>query len=166
MTEPNPYAAPESGAMSPSGRENALGHHDQADLFVQSLPPVMLKAAVFVLGFMSLFMLVFAIRLAISVEQDALAIGLEIAHLVVGVAGFVIARGLLRGSTTAFVASLVVCPLSALASLFALLTGSPGGLFNGGFSVAAVILVALNWPTIKRIGVARAALKAAGVDHV
>ncbi len=166
MTEPNPYAAPESGSTAPSGKGRELAHDDQADLFVQSLPPVLLKAAVFVLGFASVFMLVFAIRLAISVVQDPLAVGLELAHLVVGVAGFVVARGLLRGSTVAFVGALVICPLSAIASLFALLTGSPGGLFNGAFSVAAMVLVALNWPTVKKIGVAHAALRAAGVDRV
>lgn len=166
MTEPNPYAAPETGGTSRTDNRRELTHDDQADLFVQSLPPLLLKAAVFVLGFASVFMLVFAIRLAISVVQEPFAIALELAHVVVGVAGFVAARGLLRGSAAAFVAALVICPLSAIASLFALLTGSPGGLFNGGFSVAAMVLVALNWPAVKKIGLARALLVSGGAYRV
>ena len=163
MSNDNPYSPPASGVASASGKKIDLGHEDQADLFVQSLPPILLKAAVFVQMLASAFMILFAMRLWLAVYQNGLAILLELAHLAVGIAGFFIARGLTRGSMTAWIAGLVVCPISAIASLFALLTGSVGGLFCGGLSVASLVLIAVNHESVKRIAVARKALRDAGI---
>ena len=163
VTEPNPYAPPERGVTAAPGRAIELGHEDQADLFVQSLPPILLKAAVFVQVLASAFMILFALRLVLAVYQDAVAIFLELAHLAVGVGGFVVVRGLVRGSTVAWISGIVIAPIAIIASLFALLTGSVGGLFCGGLSVASLILIAVNWQNVKRIGVARKALRGAGI---
>ncbi len=165
MSNHNPYSPPASGAASTSGKKIDLGHEDQADLFVQSLPPMLLKAAVFVQVMASAFMILFALRLLLAVYQNGVAISLELAHLAVGVGGFIVARGLVRGSMTAWIAGLVVCPISAIASLFALLTGSVGGLFCGGLSIASLVLIAVNLENVKRIAIARKALKDGGILH-
>jgi hypothetical protein len=71
---------------------------------------------------------------------------------------------ILKGSTVAWIAGLVICPISAIASLFALATGSIGGLFCGGLSIGNIVLLAVNWPVIKRIGDARKILREAGIS--
>ncbi|MEO8874531.1 MAG: hypothetical protein ABI461_03005 [Polyangiaceae bacterium] len=163
---PNPYAAPKTGS-APSGEapdKTHFTHDEQADLFVATLAPILLKANAFTLVLGSAFMVLFALRLILAVSQDPLAIALEIGQLLIGVGGFVIARQVLRGSTAAWIAGLVASPLSALCSLFALATGSVGGLFCGGLSVANLVLLAVNWNSIKRIGEARKILRQAGID--
>lgn len=163
MANQNPYASPSTGSASESGKKIELGHADQADLFLQSLPPLLLKAAVFVQLMASAFMLLFAVRLVLAVYQDSFAIFLEVAHVVVGVGGFFVVRGVVRGSTPAWIAGVVLAPIAAIASLFALVTGSIGGLFCGGLSVATVVLLGVNYENVKRIGVARKALRDAGL---
>ena len=165
MTTPNPYEAPKTGAAA-SGEaptKTHFTHDEQADLFVATLAPLLLKANVFTLVLASAFMFLFALRLLLAVEQDALSIALEVAQLAIGVGGFVIARSVIRGSTVAWVAGLVICPISGICSLFALATGSVGGIFCGGLSVANIVLLAVNWGDIKRIGEARKVLREAGV---
>jgi hypothetical protein len=163
---PNPYAPPQTGD-APSGEtreKNHFTHDEQADLFVATLAPLALKANVFSLVLASAFTLLFAVRLMIALNQTAIPIFLEVAQIVLGIGGFVVARFILRGSTAAWIAGLVICPLSIIASFFALITGSPGGIFGGFLSAANIALLAVNWPVIKRIGNARAVLRSGGID--
>jgi hypothetical protein len=163
---PNPYAAPQTGeTASGEGRsKNHFSHDEQADLFVATLAPILLKANVFSLVLASSFMTLFVVRLMIAVLQDPLAIFLEIVQLALALGGFIVARMILRGSSIAWVAGLVICPISAIASLFALATGSVGGLFCGFLSLVNIALLAVNWPVIKRIGGARKVLREAGIN--
>ncbi len=163
---PNPYAAPQTGnAASGEAREkNHFTHDEQADLFVATLAPLLLKANVFTLVFASAFMVLFGVRLMLALVQSPVAIFLEVSQILLGVGGFIVARTILRGSTLAWIAGLVICPLCAIASLFALATGSIGGIFCGILSAGNVALLAVNWPVIKRIGGARKILREAGIS--
>jgi hypothetical protein len=163
---PNPYAAPQTGsAASGEARDkNHFSHDDQADLFIATLAPIPLKANVFTLVLASSFMILFAIRLALALFQSPFAIFLELGQAAIGVGGFLVARMILKGSTVAWIAGLVICPISAIASLFAFATGSVGGIFCGMLSVGNVVMLAVNWPVIKRIGEARKILREAGIS--
>jgi hypothetical protein len=163
---PNPYAAPQTGnAASGEAREKThFTHDEQADLFVATLAPLLLKANVFTLVFASSFMILFAVRLMLALVQSPVAIFLEVSQIALGLGGFVVARFILKGNTLAWIAGLVICPLCAIASLFALATGSVGGIFCGVLSTGNVALLAVNWPVIKRIGSARAVLRSAGIS--
>jgi hypothetical protein len=163
---PNPYAAPQTGsAASGEAREkNHFSHDDQADLFIATLAPILLKANVFTLVLASSFMVLFAVRLALALDQSFVAVFLEVGQLAIALGGFAVARMILKGSTVAWIAGLVICPISAIASLFALATGSIGGLFCGGLSIGNIVLLAVNWSVIKRIGGARKILREAGIS--
>lgn len=165
-SDPNPYAPPQTGnAASGETREkNHFTHDEQADLFVATLAPISLNANVFSLVLASALTLLFAVRLMIALNQTAIPIFLEIAQIALGIGGFVVARFILRGNSVAWVAGLVICPLSIIASGFALVTGSLGGIFCGFLSAANIALLAVNWPVIKRIGNARALLRSGGID--
>ena len=165
-SDPNPYAPPQTGdaASGETRRKNHLTHDQHADLFVATLAPLSLKANVFSLVLASAFTLLFAVRLMIALNQTAIPVFLEVAQMALGLGGFVVARFILRGSTAAWIAGLVICPLSIVASFFALVTGSPGGIFCGFLSAANIALLAVNWPVIKRIGGARAVLRSGGID--
>jgi hypothetical protein len=160
--DPNPYAPPEPHrAQLP---KNNFSHDEQADLFVATLAPLSLKANVFTLVLASCFMLLFAARLMIALLQTPIPIFLEVGQIILGIGGFFVARFILRGSTFWWIAGLIICPLGAIASFFALITGSPGGIFGGVLSLGNIALLAVNFPIIKRIGSARAVLRSGGID--
>ena len=163
---PNPYAPPQTGsaASGDARAKNHFSHDEQADLFVATLAPILLKANVFTLVLASSFMVLFAIRLALALDQSLVAIFLEVAQLAIALGGFLVARMILKGSTVAWIAGFVICPISAIASLFALATGSVGGIFCGALSVGNIVLLAVNWSVIKRIGGARKILREAGIS--
>lgn len=163
---PNPYSPPQTGnAASGEARgQNHFSYDQQADLFVATLAPLSLKANVFSLVLASCFMLLFSFRLMIALYQSAIPISLEIGQIILGVGGFLVARYILRGSTFWWIVGLVICPICAVASFFALVTGSLGGIFCGILSTGNIALLAVNHPIIKRIGSARAVLRSGGID--
>jgi hypothetical protein len=164
--DPNPYASPKTGnAASGEAREkNHFSHDEQADLFVATLAPLSLKVNVFTIVLASCFVLLFSVRLMIALVQTPIPIFLEVGQILLGLGGFFVARFILRGSTFWWIVGLVVCPLCAIASFFALATGSIGGLFCGFLSVGNIALLAVNFPIIKRIGSARDVLRSGGID--
>ena len=165
-SNPNPYAPPQTGnAASGAARpENHFSHDQQADLFIATIAPLSLKANVFSLVLASAFMILFAIRLGIALNQTFIPIFLETGHVLVGIGGFVVARLILKGSTIGWILGLILGPIAALASFFALITGSLGGIFCGILSAGNIALLAVNFPIVKRIGNARATLRAGGID--
>ncbi len=162
----NPYSPPQTGnaASGETRRQNHFSYDEQADLFVATLAPLSLKVNVFSLVLASCFLLLFSVRLLLALLQTPIPIFLEVSQIILGVSGFLVARYILRGSTLWWVVGLVIGPLCAIASFFALATGSIGGLFCGFLSVGNFVLLVVNQPVIRRIGSARAALRSGGID--
>ncbi len=151
MTIPDPYAPPSA--------EERVALPEGPDLYLETLPPPLLKAAVGVLGLMGAMMLLFALRLWLALRATPMATVLELVHLVSGVLSWVVAWGIYGGRAWLVWVGLLLSPIVGVASLFALLTGSIGGLLTGGLALANLVLLLLNVSHVQRIGRARAAMR-------
>jgi hypothetical protein len=147
----DPYAPPRASSVaSPT---------DDVDLYLETLPPPLLKAAMGTLGILAFMMLLLAVRLMLAVVATPAAMALEAGHVVLGVACLVVAWGVRRGHVSLLFVGFAICPLAAIASVFALLTGSIGGLFAGALALASFALLALSYGAVGRIGRAHKAMR-------
>jgi hypothetical protein len=152
----DPYAPPRAPSL-------AVGPTDDVDLFLETLPPPLLKAAFGALVIMGLVVLLLAVRLMIALVATPMAIALEAGHVVLGLLCFAVGWGIKSGHMPLLFVGFVVCPLVGVASIVALLTGSVGGLFGGALALTTVVLLAFNFQAVARIGRARRAIAARGV---
>ena len=150
----DPYAPPRAAPAAPA----ALAASDDVDLYLETLPPPLLKAAFGALVIMGLVVLLLAVRLMIALVATPVAMALEAGHVVLGLSCFAVAWGIKNGYVPLLFVGFVVSPLVGIASIVALLTGSVGGLFGGALALTTLALLALNFGAVARIGRARRAM--------
>jgi len=159
MTD-NPYAPPKADAVG----EHAHGK-DGADLYIESLPSPLLRVAIGTWIAAGVLSLVLAFRMLIGLVQTSAAVALEVVHVVAGAGAFGVAYLLRRGRSWATVVGGTVALLFMGESLFALATGSIGGLAQMGLTVLAGTVTAVSMKELTRIGRARAAMARMGLDR-
>ncbi len=150
----DPYAPPRAASF--------VAPKDDVDLFLETLPPPLLKAAYGALIIMGLMVLLLAVRLMLALVPTPMAMAIEAGHVLLGLMCFVVAWGIKNGYAPLLFVGFVVCPLVGVASIAALLTGSIGGLFGGALALTTVVLLAFNFSAVTRIGRARDAIAKRG----
>src|SRR4051794_26029516 len=113
----NPYAPP-------GGSSASIPAVDSVDLFVETLAPPILKAAVGVLIVMGITMVLLFVRMALVVANNPAGVALAASHLALGLLAFGVAWGIHEGRTWTAIVGFVLSPAVGLVSLFALVTGS------------------------------------------
>lgn len=151
----DPYAPPRAAF--------GVGPSDDVDLFLETLPPPLLKAAYGALIIMGLVVLLLAVRLMLALVATPMAVAVEAGHVVLGLMCFLVAWGIKSGYVPILFVGFVVCALVGVASIAALLTGSVGGLLGGALALTTVVLLAFNFSAVARIGRARRAIALKGV---
>jgi CHASE2 domain-containing sensor protein len=149
----NPYAAPKADLT----RDPHAGK-DSADLFIETLPSPVLRAAGvawLVTGILNLFL---AFRMILSLVATPVALLLEASHVAVGLVAFAVGAGLMRGRRVASLAGLALTPFTLGLSAFALVTGSLAGLFGVVLTFVSIALTLATLKEVGRIGEARRAL--------
>jgi hypothetical protein len=149
----NPYAPPRTDA--PVDPHAGM---DSADLFIESLPPPVLKAAGLSWLASGAIASLLLVRLLLNVEQNAFAGLLEAGQLILALGSFAVGVGLLRGYPALAVVGFVLAPFTFGSSVFALLTGSIAGLAGISVSGLAVLLTLVSWKALGKVSAARVAL--------
>lgn len=146
----NPYAPPEAHAQAA-----ANDGRDRADLYIDSLPPPVLKAAA--LAWLALFalMALFAAHILMDLRRTPVIDVVCVVHAALALSSLGVAVGLLRGRTALAMVGFGVTPFLMLACLFALLTGALAGLMGFGLVLGAPALTAASLSAVAKVGKAR-----------
>jgi hypothetical protein len=155
----NPYAAPTT-----STDVNPHAGKDSADLFIETIPPPLLKGAGFAWLALGAVNGLLCLRMLLGLQQNAMAGLLEAGHLVLALACFAGGMGLLRGYPVLAFLTLPLAPLVFAASAFALVTGSIAGLGGLGLVVLASTLTLVSRRSFATVAAARVALARLGRD--
>ncbi|WP_394835628.1 hypothetical protein LVJ94_01700 [Pendulispora rubella] len=154
----NPYEVPRS--LSERGAEG-----DSADLFVQTLPPPLLKLAGLASllgGLVNLFLVMqfFVAMSAWNARPGAWLSAILGLLSLMGVLYLAVAWGIVKGKLSLVIVGLVVAFFSLVGSVASLLfVISLAGLGAIGLSVVNVVLLLLNMPNVQRISRAYRALR-------
>ncbi len=148
----NPYAAPRGP------EEPFRAAFDSVDLFVETLPPPVLRAAIGVLIGIGFTMLVLFVRMTIVVAWNPTGVVLAASHMVMALVAFIVAWGVREGRIWLAVVGFALSPLVGVASLFALYTRSIAGLVGGTLALANVGLLVASLAAVETIGRAKAEL--------
>jgi CHASE2 domain-containing sensor protein len=149
----NPYAPPvQHGDVNPNA--------DSADLFIETLPSTTLRAAMISLVATAI-LLVFTILQIVAVASYGTVGAVYLVILaVLAVAHLSLVFAVRRGSLIAAVVVFVMTPVTALSAAFMLLSIiSLLPLTVMGLAVVNAVLVGVSWTNIRRIGIARDAMK-------
>jgi hypothetical protein len=151
----NPYAPPASDA-------SRLAHdgRDRADLFIDSLPPPILKAAALAWFATGALLAFFCLHILVDLRVTTVVGALAGVHAALGAAAFGVAMGLLRGRTSVAVIGFGVTPFLLLACAFALSTGALAGMMGLGLVVLSPALTAASLGSVAKVGKARELLAA------
>jgi hypothetical protein len=153
----NPYAAPRSSVAA-----DMHAGKDSADLFMETLPPPVLKGAGFSWLALGGINCLLCLRMLLGLEQNVVAGVLEAGHFALALACFAACFGLLRGYAALAVLALPAAPISFGASAFALVTGSLAGMAGMGLVVLAVALTLASRKAFATVAAARVALTRLG----
>jgi len=151
----NPYAPPTAHDAAP-----VVDERDRADLFIDSLPPPILKGAALAWFVMGLAVAFFLLHIVTDLVLTAVVIGVAIVHGLLALACFGVAAGLLRGKKSLAWLGFVLAPVLFIASGFALYTGALAGLMAMALVLLAPALTAAAWSSIGKVGRARELLAA------
>jgi len=149
----NPYAPPTSneGAHEHDGR-------DRADLFIDSIPPPILKGAAILWFSLGVFVTLFFLHIVTDLRMTTVVGVLAVIHFALALACFGIGVGILRGRIGVAVLGLGVTPVIVMACAFALWTGAFAGFLALGLVLLAPALTAVSWKSIAKVGRAKALL--------
>ncbi len=146
----NPYAPPKAHA-----RPAANDARDRADLYIDSLPPPVLKAAALAWLALSGLMAFFAAHILLDLRLTPVMDVVCVLHVALALSSFAVAIGLMRGRTALAVVGFGVTPFLMLACLFALLTGALAGLMGLSLVLGAPALTAASLKAVAKVGQAR-----------
>jgi hypothetical protein len=146
----NPYAPPESHA-----RPAANDARDHAELFIDSLPPPVLKGAAIAWFALAALMGFFSVHILVDLRLTP-AIGILCgAHVALAAASAGVGIGIFRGRTSLAVVGFGVTPFLLMACTFALFTGALAGLMGLGLVLIGPALTAASLKAIAKVGHAR-----------
>ncbi len=149
----NPYA--------PTTREEAPGREDtrdRADVYIDSLPPPIAKAAALAWFALAFFVGIFCVHILTDLRVTVVVGSLGAIHFLLALGCVGVGIGILRGSVLAAILGFGATPFLLIASVFALWTGALAGLLALGPLLLAPALTAASWKAVVTVGRARAVL--------
>jgi hypothetical protein len=148
----NPYTAP-SAPIAPGLPT------DSTDLYIETLPSPMVKTAGIAAILTGVAMLFCCVRFLLSGADGWLPLVIDAIFASVALIEFAVGWGVTGGRTLFVIVGFVAAPIVGILSLFVLVTGAFIGMFGGALALVDIIFLALAFPKVRRMGIARAEMK-------
>ncbi|MBX3206903.1 MAG: hypothetical protein KF764_17665 [Labilithrix sp.] len=157
----HPYGSPQHPYGAPQHPYGPAphGHLPEQDEAAGFAPTLLVNVACIALVVVAVLMFVLMARLLLATRGTTGGL-VAIGHGVLGLLALAGAIGVRSGRLALAIVGIVSCPLAAVASAFALLTGSIAGLAGGALSFVTLVVSVIALRDVARMGAAREALRA------
>lgn len=156
----NPYSPPARPQGAPAGQGAPGLPTDSTDLYIETLPSTIVRGAGICAAVTAIIMLFSLMRFLIGGAEGTFLVSIEGVLVLCALAEFGIAWGVTGGRVGWVIVGFGFTPLVLIVSALVLVTGSLVGMFGMSLAIVNVVLLALGYTKVRRMGQARAAMRA------